>query len=139
MMLNVLSEPDAIQQAFNQLRGRWIEGAEPLDRSVGWQGGSGTFTVWWRKDERMWAVLEESTEEGHYWCGFGTQDATETKELIPVCEINPPISGVNKHLGGQFVRDYWGPIYFASTGNVGGGRAGVGKSQALAPGRRSRG
>jgi len=63
MMVDVLSEPDAIQQAFNQLRGRWIEGAEPLDRSVGWQGGGGTFTVWWRKDERMWVVLYQSANQ----------------------------------------------------------------------------
>lgn len=128
MILDVLSDRDELRQAFEQLQQRWAEGAIPLQRAVGWQGGGGTFTVGWRPDERMWAVLGESTAEGRYWCGFGTQDATGTKLLTPVCELNPPTSGINKHLGGQFVRDYMGPIYFATTGNVGGGRAGVGKT-----------
>jgi hypothetical protein len=128
MEIQPLTEAEELRACFERLRAEWSTGAQELERHVGYQGGGSRVNVWWRPGERMWAVFEESGEAGRYWCGFGTEDATQSEALVPVVEINPPISGVNPQLGGLFYRDWLGVVRFGHTGAIAGGKRGIGKA-----------
>jgi hypothetical protein len=120
---------DEIAAAYSQLRDRLIQGSRPISRPAGWQGGGGDFTVHWRPGEQIWAILDADFAGNRYWCAFGTQDPTLASGLTLVCEINPPVEGVNRRCAGLFVRDADGRIYLTHSGRVGGGRKGIGKQR----------
>jgi hypothetical protein len=131
MELEPVTAAQDLRRCYETLRGQWADGAQRLDRYVGYQGGGGRFTVWWRPGERMWAIFDESAEVGRYWCGYGTEDATRIDSLSPIVEINMPIEGENRQVGGDFVKDWLGVIWLVHSGAVGGGRKGIGKTAFL--------
>lgn len=49
--------------------------------------------------------------------------------MIPItCEINFPVNGINRRIGGAFLTDSTGDIFVAHRGKIGGGKKGIGKS-----------
>ncbi len=49
--------------------------------------------------------------------------------MIPItCEINFPVSGINRRVGGAFTSDEAGEIVVVHRGKIGGGRQGIGKT-----------
>ncbi len=99
---------------------------EALVRAIGYQGGGGTYTVYWHPRCRFWAAVEPY-HKGRHWCVYGTADPTAQVSLPIVCEINPLVDRVNRRCAGVFLRDGAGETYLAHTGKIGGGRPGIGK------------
>ena len=127
MPLTPMTGRHEIRQAFEALRARMQQGAEPILCSVGWHGGGDTLTVYWRPVEKVWSHLSDSYADDRYWCCFSTDDPRGSSPGI-TCEINPPFKRVNRRLGGVFAWDDDGEAVLVHTGKVGGGRAGIGKA-----------
>jgi hypothetical protein len=132
MALTPVTDPDEISAAYKQLSANLKRDAKSFHKQdVGWPGGSGRYTVYWRPKERFWSMLESSTKEQWYWCSFGTEKPPQARSISIVCEINPPFRSYDRMLGGAFLRDNTGNVYLAHSGKIGGGKQGIGKSAFL--------
>jgi hypothetical protein len=117
--------------AFSEMARNLRQGARQLRKPLGWKGGADEFTVYWRAEEGFWSVLEDGFAENRYWCCFGTGDPDAVTKLSIACEINPPFTGINLRTTGMFIRGEDRAVYLAYTGNVHGGRKGIGKAAFL--------
>lgn len=117
------------QSAFKELARILGQNTKPVDTVVGWPGGSFQATVHWSDQYGFWHYLYE--EDSKYWCAYGVGRPIPGRNTNITCEINPPTAGVDRRLGGIFLRDSAGNVYLAHTGKVAGGRPGIGKSQFL--------
>jgi hypothetical protein len=128
--LRALTDAAEIKAAFGILTERMTQGAERIPATVGWQGGSKSFPdVYWRPLERIWVVTGPDYDHGRYFCGLGTQNPKNTASLTNVCQINVLFEAKKGKTAGAFVGDETGRIYLVHSGKVGGGKAGVGKSE----------
>ena len=130
--LTPLVDRQEIAEAWALLQDAMRGGSEQLQRKVGWPGGNGDFTLYWHADQGVWGVLEPDFASGRYWFGLGTEDPRPVRMVSLVCEINPPVEGINRRCAGLFVRDADGVIYLTHSGRVGGGRPGIGKREFVA-------
>jgi hypothetical protein len=102
-------------------------GAQTFDRQIGYHGGYVEHTVHWHDRHRLWCLFDPTHVKTRYWCCFGTADPQGQTMLSITVKTNSPYEGVNRRIGGVFVRDDEGRVYIAHSGKVGGGRPGIGK------------
>ena len=64
-----------------------------------------------------------------YWNAFGLSDNTpKQNSLLPiVCEINPPLEGLNRRVQGAFVKTEDEQLLLVHRGKIGGGRRDIGR------------
>ena len=75
-------------------------------------------------------VLDAKRCANRYWCVFGTENpASKLGCLNITCEINPPFNGMSRRGAGLFARANNGKIFYCHTGEIGGGKKGVGKAE----------
>lgn len=117
---------------FDRLLKNIRHDSKPVQTIVGWQGGGGTFTVYWNPRLRFWSLLDSKRLKGRYWCCFGTDDPTQEASVAIICEANPPKENFDRRTAGVLLRDEEGRIYWGHSGKIGGGRKGIGKSNFLA-------
>ena len=127
MSLIPLTNAETIQRAFTTALTNLQKHSHQISRKVGWHGGGGEFSIYWRPAEGFWFLVDEVRVESRYWLCFGLQDPTQTNNLPIVAEINPTKSGINRRNAGFFVQDRQNRIYLAHSGKVGGGRKGIGR------------
>lgn len=127
MSLRPLVERDEIRDAFDTLAERLRQGAQACKRQVGYRSGYADTTIHWHPRHGFWCLFDPEYAENRYWCCFGTVDPKDQTMLSITVEINSPYKGVNRRIGGVFVRDDDGRVYIAHSGKVGGGRPGIGK------------
>jgi len=132
MSLQPLTEKNDTEKAFKLLFQNLTRGCVKLTRTVGWQGGRGTYPVYWNPRLRFWTLMRVPREGARYWCCFGVKDATKHRSFSITGQLNPTIKGYNRRAAGAFVRDSQGRIYVAHSGKIGGGRSGIGKSAFVA-------
>jgi hypothetical protein len=131
MSLIPLTDAEAIHRSFTTALTNLQKHSHPISRKVGWHGGGGEFSIYWRPTEGFWFLIDEVREESRYWLCFGLQDPNQINNLTIVAEINPTKSGINRRNAGFFVQDRQNKIYLAHSGKVGGGRKGIGRSTFL--------
>jgi hypothetical protein len=131
MNLIPLTNAESIQRSFKTAVTTLQKNSHEINRKVGWRGGGGKFSIYWRPDEGFWFLVDEVREESRYWLCFGVQDPTQINSLTIVAEINPTKSGINRRNAGFFVQDRQKRIFLAHSGKVGGGRKGIGRSSFL--------
>jgi hypothetical protein len=124
-----LTDREEIADAWKALCRSMQRGSQSIERTVGWPGGNGRFTLAWHPDHGIWGVMGPDFATGRYWFGLGTEDPEPVRMVGLVCEINPPIEGINRRCAGLFARDADGMVYLTHSGKVGGGRRGIGKRQ----------
>jgi hypothetical protein len=100
------------------------------DVQRGWQGGGSTIdAIYLHKKYNLWGIINAAPPVSVYrecfWMPFGIGNPEKNAALV--VEINPPHEGINKRLGGAFLKDEKGNVYLAHTGKVGGGRKGIGQ------------
>ena len=117
MALMALTNRRQSAEAFQRLRNTFQRGATRLRRNVGWQGGGGSFDVFWRPHDGYWSLLHANVTENRYWCCFGVEDPTAYDNLTITCEINPPKSGLDLRTAGMFAVAGGGHVYFTHSGN----------------------
>ena len=100
---------------------------EKIQVSLGHPGASVKARVFWSGRLGIW-FLSRNTEEGRYWNAFGTGQPKPNATIPITCEINFPVQGVDRRMGGALARDFTGRAFVVHRGKLGGSRKGVGKS-----------
>ena len=99
---------------------------ERRKQTVGFPGGNVTKTIHWSATLGMWALFD--TAENRYWNAFGVARPDKDRSLPITVEVNPPLDGLNRKMGGAFGRDpVTGELYFLHRGRIGGGQKGIGQ------------
>ena len=95
---------------------------------VGYKGGYEACTIRWSQAVGLW-FYSEKIEGSRYWNAFGMSEVPpkENSMLSIVCEINPPVEGVNKRAQGAFASDESGRVWLVHRGKIGGGKPGIGR------------
>jgi len=99
-----------------------------IPAKVGHKGASRECLVRWSKDLGLW-FYSRKIEGRRYWNVFGLSEVApkQNSMLSIVCEINPPVEGLDRRIGGAFARDEHGHSWLVHRGKIGGGRPGIGK------------
>jgi len=94
---------------------------------VGYKGGYEDCVICWSQSLGLWFYSERL--ENRYWNVFGLSETAprQNSMLSIVCEINPPIKGLNKRVQGVFAQDNNGHIWLLHRGRIGGGKPGIGR------------
>src|SRR5262249_4400328 len=136
MLLTAVTDHEESLAAFELLRTSLRANAQVFPgHGIGWQGGSRQYDVYWLSTLRIWTVLEPSppiVKKGpgdRFWNCFGIDDPNSRKMLRIVVEMNPPHAGENRRVAGLFAKDDGGRIYVGHSGNIGGGRKGIGQRE----------
>jgi hypothetical protein len=116
-----------IEAAYGAMTERLKAGTQAFDRKIGYHGGYVEHKVHWHADLGFWWLLNRTVAGNRWWCCYGTENPGHQDKLSITVETNSPFEGVNRRIGGLFVKDDTGRVYIAHSGKVGGGRAGIGK------------
>ncbi len=112
----------AMKDVQDQLAG---VAAGKRQQKVGYHGGSGIYTIHWSPPLKMWALFKKL--DNRYWNAFGISRPDPARSLQITVEVNPPLEGVDRKMGGAFARDpHTGDIYLVHRGRIGGGQKGIG-------------
>jgi hypothetical protein len=126
MGLRIVEDHAKILQARDKLISAFRRGgAAEIKTVIGYPGGHEPQTVYWIKGLGIWlgcSVIPRS----RFWNGFGTQDPSKHKVIPISCEINFPLSGVNRRISGAVAEDEKGRLCMVHRGQIGGGRKGIG-------------
>ena len=127
-MLKIIQD----EQAIKRYQQQFIKSFKPFaDEKIlvylGHPGASVKARVLWSGRLGVWFVSKK-TEEGRYWNAFGT-GKPKTNATIPItCEINFPVQGIDRRMGGALAKDSSGRVFVVHRGKLGGGKKGIGKS-----------
>lgn len=128
-MLTVLTTAADSERAAASLERTLKRGCARRHCQVGYQGGGGTYDIYWNAALGFWSLL--SRADNRYWYCFGDHADSggpiDGEDLGIVCEINPPLEGVNRRCAGAFAQDESGRVILTHSGKIGGGRKGIGK------------
>jgi len=104
--------------------------SERIIARTGHKGHSFDAEVCYSKELNIWWYFK-GTDPGksgvRYWNAFGTGKPKPGKLVHIICEINYPESGINKKVAASWVKD-GGDVLLVHSGNIGGGRKGIGKN-----------
>jgi len=128
--LNVLTGKADIKEAQLLLSKRMrkrCDRSEEID--LGFQGGGLPATVHWNSEFDLWMAFH--AVEKRFWNAFGTGNPFEGGSRSIVVEINFPFNGINRRIGGVFLRDGKERVFLGHRGRVGGGRRGIGQAAFL--------
>ncbi|MDD5451345.1 MAG: hypothetical protein PHT49_05565 [Desulfovibrionales bacterium] len=97
-----------------------------INVKIGYPGGNFKSKVSWLAKLGIWVCSFKRS--GRHINLFGVGEPEEG-DMIPItCEINFPVNGINRRIGGAFLTDSTGDIFVAHRGKIGGGKKGIGKS-----------
>jgi hypothetical protein len=125
-MLKIISEEAAIlryQRQFVRSFKPFID--EKIPVRLGHPGASNAAKVFWSDRLGIWF---HTGKTGRHWNAFGIGRPKKDALISITCEINFPMGGIDRRIGGALARDRKGRIFVVSRGRLGGGRQGVGKS-----------
>jgi hypothetical protein len=127
-MLKIIQEEAAIRRYQRQ----FIRSFKPfVDEKIpvhlGHPGASTEAKVLWSGRLGIW-LYPGKTDEGRYWNAFGIGKPKIRTHIPITCEINFPVGGIDRRIGGALARDRKGRVYVVHRGRIGGGKKGIGKS-----------
>lgn len=125
----VLTHRHEIESAQRQFVAKLDERCDrQIPVKVGYKGGYEECTIRWSQALGLW-FYSVKIEGSRYWNAFGISEVAprENSMLSIVCEINPPVEGLNKRAQGAFARDENGRIWLVHRGKIGGGKPGIGR------------
>jgi hypothetical protein len=126
MALRIVTDASVIQTAQRKLIAAFRKGpAKRIPVSVGYRGGNNLFEVYWDSQLGFW-LASETIENSRYWNAFGTEDPTQSKMVSISCEVNFPLSEIDRRIGGAIAEDERGHLFLVHRGKIGGGRQGIG-------------
>jgi hypothetical protein len=127
-MMKIIQDEQAIRRCHRQfIKGFRPYADEKIPVYLGHPGASVKARVLWSGRLGIWFLFRK-TDEGRYWNAFGT-GRPKPEATIPItCEINFPVRGVDRRMGGALARDFAGRAFVVHRGKLGGSRKGVGKS-----------
>jgi 5-methylcytosine-specific restriction protein A len=123
-MFKILHDSIEIARAQGEFEARFRSAGKQMVVKVGHKGEIHEMEVSWMPAERIWAGSRKLTNR--YWNAFGIGKPSPRNSNSIVCEINFPLHGVSRRIGGVLAKDDEGIIRVFHRGNIGGGRRGVG-------------
>lgn len=125
-MLKVLESEAAIakcQRLF--VRSLKSLATQTIPVRLGHPGANEKTKVHWAEPLGLWFHSRKVT--GHFWNAFGLSRPETDGDATIACEINFPLTGIDRRFGGAFAADPGGQLLVVHRGKLGGGRVGVGK------------
>ena len=128
IMLKIIQD----EQAIKRYQQQFIKSFKPFaDEKIpvflGHPGASIKVRVLWSGRLGIWFVSRK-TDEGRYWNAFGTGKPKANATIPITCEINFPVQGIDRRMGGALAKDFSGRVFVVHRGKLGGGKKGIGKS-----------
>lgn len=127
-MLKIINDESAIKK----YRRQFVKSFKPfiddkIQVNLGHPGGAFKAKVLWSSRLGIWTHFEKMTGNrcGH---AFGVGKPTGTFPVPITCEINFPLRGIDRRMGGAIAKDRYGRVFVVHRGKIGGGKKGVGKS-----------
>jgi len=127
MTLLPLTDRHRIKAAYDEMTERLRGGTRAFDRKIGYHSGYVEHKVHWHSGLGFWWLLNRTVASNRWWCCYGIENPEHRDMFSITVETNSPFEGVNRRIGGLFVKDQAGRVYIAHSGKVGGGRPGIGK------------
>jgi len=128
MFLKIITDAAPIRQYGNLFFRRLKTNmCEKIPVRLGHLGASSASQVLWSDNLGIWMAPEKGKTLS-YNHAFGLTRPLPKSLLAASCEINFPVCGIDRRMGGAFARDRRGQIYVVHRGKIGGGRKGIGKS-----------
>ncbi|XXT25152.1 hypothetical protein WME94_26820 [Sorangium sp. So ce429] len=123
--LELVEDGKSVRKAIRILRAIVKQAAtSTASQSIGFQGGNLRASVHWIAPLRVWCVSQTLTR---HWNAFGVDRPDADRSLPATVEINVPLEGIDRKVGGALGRDpVAGDIYLLHRGRIGGGQKGVG-------------
>lgn len=128
-MFETVDDATEIESCIDALRLRLeAEADEKGELKLGYQGDNEQVGGLYFERLEMWAACSRTDVGGtlRYWNAFGFGHPFGQSLSITV-EVNSPIAGINRRIGGVLARD-GERVLLAHRGKVGGGRKGIGKA-----------
>lgn len=126
-MLEIINNKQDLEKAQNKFVKNIKKIAyEKVQTIIGYPGGNEEKTVYWSNKLKFWFCSEKTKYK--YWNAFGNLNPKEHTMIPIICEINFPLKGIERMLGGAIAKDDLGRFYIVHRGKIGGGRRGIGKS-----------
>jgi len=100
---------------------------EDIQANIGHQGASTRMKVSWSARLGLWNISRR-VPGNPYWNAFGLEKPEPSSHIPIVCEINFPLRGIDRRIGGAMARDRSGRIFAVHRGKIGGGKKGIGKT-----------
>jgi len=127
-MLKVITDEAAIKRC----QGRFVRGlrqfaSDRIPVRLGHPGASERIRVYWSERLGIW-FFSRKIAGSRYWNGFGTGRPEAGASVAVTCEINFPLGGYDRRVGGVLARNRQGRLFVVHRGRLGGGRKGIGKS-----------
>jgi len=103
----------------------WMD--EKIPARIGHMGASFNAKVLWSNRLGIW-VYSTKIDGSRYWNAFGLDKPKAQSAVSIACEINLPVAGMDRRIGGALAKDKKNNVYLVHRGIIGGGRKGVGKT-----------
>jgi hypothetical protein len=127
-MLRILEDESTIrrcQQQFMRLLRTYAD--DRIRVRIGHLGESFEGKVFCARALGIW-FSPRKQNGNRYWNAFGVGRPSKDAHVFSTCEINFPLQGLDRRIGGAFARDQAGRIFVVHRGKIGGGKKGIGKS-----------
>ncbi len=126
-MLKILTDEAAIRGSYRRfLRSLRASLDERIAVELSHPGASFRARIAWSNRLGIWVYTKKT--DGKYWNAFGVGRPRAKTSVPMTCEVNFPLQGIDRRIGGAFAKDGSGRIFVLHRGKLGGGRRGVGKS-----------
>ncbi len=127
-MLKVLDDEYAIKKCRRQ----FIKSFKPfidakIPVNLGHPGATVKAKILWSESLGIW-MFHEKISDSRYWHAFGAEKPSGSSHIPITCEINFPVKGIDRRIGGALATDRSGRVYVVHRGKIGGGKKGIGKS-----------
>jgi hypothetical protein len=127
-MLRILEDESTIRRCQQQFMRRLKTHADDRIRvRIGHLGESFEGKVFCARTLGIWFIPRKQNGN-RYWNAFGVGRPSKDAHVFSTCEINFPLQGLDRRIGGAFARDEAGRIFVVHRGKIGGGKKGIGKS-----------
>ena len=124
-MLSIVESKRQIRNYQHSLKSSFENyNPEYIDVILGSAGGAFEAEIMYFKEFDFWAFFGES--DNRYWNAFGVKKPNKGKNTSIGCEINFPYEGIDRRIGGAFVKED-SEVIVLHRGKIGGGRKGIGK------------
>jgi hypothetical protein len=127
-MLRILEDESMIRRCQQQFVRRLKAFADDRIRvRIGHMGESFEGKVFCATNLGIWFIPRKQNGN-RYWNAFGVGRPSRDAHVFSTCEINFPLQGLDRRIGGAFARDEAGKIFVVHRGKIGGGKKGIGKA-----------
>ncbi|HPC74177.1 MAG TPA: hypothetical protein P5551_00025 [Syntrophales bacterium] len=127
-MLRILEDESAIRRCRQQFLRRLRPYADDrIEVTIGHLGESFEGKVSCAGSLGIWFISGKQAGN-RYWNAFGVGRPSREARVFTTCEINFPLRGLDRRIGGAFARDETGKVFVVHRGKIGGGKKGIGKT-----------